>query len=232
MLCACFDHPQYVSIYSRDDSIWLLSFSLLRKRSAVKMKHLSRFMLLSSLTLLKGITVSALSLQIVQPISPAKSKSNDDFALPNGLGVAANVSLISNFSNTIPQQWDGTIALPLNELNISHSSPLSNDSSELWNDTYISLLNTSAGPRPRPRPGPRPALDLPPLPRGWGVSCDGRYGTGMKSSSCLEAWALVPPVERELSFGPRDAANTYDVGLPKRYQSCTLACSPMTLVPC
>lgn len=186
-------------------------------------------MLPFQLTLLKATTVSALSLQLVRPMLPAESNSTANFALPNGLQAAANASPLLTSSNNIPHQWDGTIALPPEGLTRSLSSTSSSDPSQLWNDTYISAFNTSAGPRPRP--GPRPAPDLPPLPRGWGIACTGRYGIGMNPSSCLEAWSLLPPIERTLSFGPRNAANTYDVGLPKRYLSCMLQYPPMPLVP-
>lgn len=181
-------------------------------------------MLSVQLALLKAIASSALSLQLVQPIIPAESIRNPSFATPKELQAAANASLRSALPSTIPPEWDGTIALPLNVLNISLHSPPSNDPSPLWNDTYISTLNISAGPRPAP--------SLPPLPHGWALRCSARMGSNINPSSCLEAWALIPPIERTLSFGPRDGTNTYDVMLPKRYQSCTLRHSPMPLVPC
>lgn len=181
-------------------------------------------MLSVQLALLKAIAFSALSLQLVRPILPAESIRSPSFATPKELQAAANASLRSALSSTIPPEWDGTIALPLNVLDISLHSPPLNDPSPLWNDTYISTVNISAGPRPEP--------SLPPLPRGWALRCSASMGSNINPSSCLEAWALIPPVERTLSFGPRDGTNTYDVMLPKRYQSCTLRHSPMPLVPC
>ena len=177
-------------------------------------------MLIVGLPLLNAITVSALSLQLLQPTLPAESNSVAAFALPNGLQAAANASSLFNSSGTIPQQWDGTIELPLNELNISLSFPSSNGSSPLQSNTHTSMFNVSAGPKPGT--GPRPGPDLPPLPHGWNILCDSRLGTHISPQSCLEAWALLPPIERIVSFGPRNAETTYDVGLPKRDQSCTL----------
>lgn len=177
-------------------------------------------MLLVRFPLLNAITISALSLQLLQPNFPAESNSIAALTLPNDLQNAANATPQFNSSGTIPRQWDGTIELPLNELNISLSFPSSDGSSQLQNDTHISMFNVSAGPKPGP--GPRPAPDLPPLPQGWNILCDSRLGTGMSSPSCLEAWTFLPPIERIVSFGPRNAETTYDVGLPKRYQSCTL----------
>lgn len=180
--------------------------------------------------MIKAVTASALSLQLIQPMIPAETDSTAEFALPNGLQAAVNASILSSSSSALPQQWNGIIALPLDELSVSLSSHSSNEPSQLWNDTYISTINASAGPRPRP--GPRPAPDLPPLPRGWRIWCSGRLGTGLNPSSCLEAWTFIPAIERIVSFGPRDAAHTYDVMLPKRYLSCTLGHSPVPSVPC
>lgn len=180
-------------------------------------------MLPVQLALLKSITISALGLQLIRPILPAQPNSAADVALPNGLRAAANASHLSNSSSTMPRQWDGTIALSLHEFNTSLPSPSSNDPSQLWNDTYISTFNIAAAPRP--------AADLPPLPRGWRIVCSTGLGTGISPSSCLEAWTLLPITKRILSFGPRDAANTYDVGLPKRYLSSDGTCyiEPMQL---
>ena len=189
----------------------------------------SKVMLLVQLTLFKAITISALTLQLIQPISPSESTSSNSFALPNGPQVAVNAFVTYNSSSNISQQWDGTIALPLNELSISPSSPSIDDPSQLWNNTYISAFNISAGPRPRP--GPEPAPDLPPLPREWGIRCSQSLGIGISASSCLAAWALLPSIDRTVSFGPRNAANTYDVGLPKRYLSSTLRHSTISLLP-
>lgn len=187
-------------------------------------------MLIVRLPLLNAVTISALSLQLLRPNLPAGSNSIAALTLPNDLQVAANASSQFNSSGTIPQQWDGTIELPLIELNLSPPFPSSDGSSRLQNNTHISMYNVSAGPKPDPVP--RPAPDLPPLPHGWNVVCNPRLGTGISPRSCLEAWALLPPIERIVSFGPRNAENTYDVGLPKRYQSCTLRSpSPGALPP-
>lgn len=169
-------------------------------------------MLPVQLTLLKAITTSALTLQLIQPNVPAESNVTAGLALPNGPPAAASAFLSFNLSNATPQQWDGTIALPLNELNMSLSSPSPDDPYQLWNNTYISTVNISTGPRPRPP-------DLPPLPRGWVSRCSQSGDTDIKLSSCLAAWALFPYSERTFSFGPRNASSTYDVGLPKRYLS-------------
>lgn len=171
-------------------------------------------MLSFQVALLKTIAASVLSVQLVRPTLPAGSTSSPHLAPPNQLQTAANASLKSDSSSAIPSEWDGTIALPLTVLNISLSPPSSNDPSPLLNDTYISTFNISAKPQPPP--------ELPPLPRGWGLHCSKALGTSINPSSCLEAWTLIPPIERTISFGPRNAADKYDVGLPKRYQSCTL----------
>ena len=182
-------------------------------------------MLTVLLTLLNAMTISALGLQLIQPTLPAESNSIAT------LQAAANASPLFNSSSNIRQQWDGTIELPLNELNISLSSSSSAGPPQLRNDTYISMFNIPAGPRPKPGPGPRPAPDLPPLPSGWSVMCKSRLGTGISAQSCLDAWTLLPPIERIMNFGPRSAASNYDVGLPKRYLSCMLR-HPLALRPC
>ncbi len=191
-------------------------------------------MLPVQLVLLKTIAVSALSLQLVHPLLPAESNSTSNLALPNGLRAAADAPPVFNSSSSVPGHWDGTIKLPLNVPNIPLSTPTSNNLSPSWNDTYLSTFNVSTGPQPQPEPKPAPGL--PPLPPGWRVVCNGKLGTGLKLSSCLEAQTLFPTVERTVSFGPRNAANTYDVGLPKRYLSCTLRRSPMSFaiesMPC
>lgn len=179
-------------------------------------------MLTIYLSLINAVPISALGLHFLQPILPAESNSTTAFALPNDPLAAVNASHLLNSSGIVPQQWDGTIELPLNELNTSLSFPLLNGPSHLQSDADISTYNASAGPRPKPGPGPRPAPDLPPLPRGWNIVCDGRLGTGMSPPSCLEAWTFLPPIETIVSFGPRNAENAYDVGLPKRYLSCML----------
>ena len=152
------------------------------------------------LALIKATTVSALSLQLSQPLE-------QDLA-------STNASLLTNSSGVLTGQWDGTIALPFNEPNRTVSYPLSNDISQSENSTYIFTFNKSSVSRP----------DLPPPPSGWQYICSERLGTGMNPSSCLDAWTLIPPIERPISFGPRTATNTYDVGLPRRYLSCMLRC--------
>ena len=169
-------------------------------------------MLPVQLTLLKAITTSALTLQLVQPNVPAESNVTAGLALPNGPPAAASAFLSFNLSNATPQQWDGTIALPLNGLDMSLSSPSLDGQSQLWNNTYISTVNISTGPRPRPP-------DVPPLPREWIIRCSQSGDTDIKLSSCLAAWASFPSSERTFSFGPRSASSTYAVGLPKRYLS-------------
>ena len=171
-------------------------------------------MLPVQLALIRIIAASALSLQLDRPTWPAGSTSSLHLARPNQVQTAANASLTSSPSGAIPSEWDGTIALPSDVLNISLSSSSSNGPSPLLNDTYISSFNISAKLPPPP--------NLPPSPRGWGLFCSRSPGTSMNPSSCIEAWTLIPPIERTLSFGPRNAAEKYDVGLPKRYQSCTL----------
>ena len=180
-------------------------------------------MLPAQLAIFQAVTVSALSLQLVQPNSLAEVYANANIALSNRLQGAVNASTLSNLSSTLPQQWNGIIALPLDQSNVRLLSPSSNDRSNLWNDTYVSTLNISTG---------GPGLNLPDFPKGWKFGCDKTLGIGLNSGSCLEAWRFIPFVEREITFGPRDTAGTYDVGLPKRYLSCTLHILPMHSVSC
>ena len=191
-------------------------------------------MLPVQLILLKTIAVSALSLQLVHPLLPAESNSISSLALPNGLQAAADAPPVSNLSSSVPGHWDGTITLPLNVPNIPLSTPSSNNLSSSWNDIYLSTSNFPTGPQPQRNSKPVP--ELPPLPRGWRVVCNGQLGTGLQLSSCLEAQTLFPTIERTVSFRPRNAANSYDVGLPKRYLSCTLRHSHMSFaiesMPC
>lgn len=177
-------------------------------------------MLPVQLSVLKAIAISTLALQLIQPLSPPESSTTAHLTLPDGPQAVANVSLLSKSSSAIPAQWDGTIALPFPERNISLSSPTSNDAPRLLNDTYLSTFNISKGSRSRL--GPSSTRDLPPLPSGWSIGCNRGLGTDMISSSCLDAWLLIPPIEEILTFGPRNTANKYDVSLPKRYLSCTL----------
>ena len=163
-------------------------------------------MLSIQLALLKGITISAISLQLNQPIVPAGSNPTADLASP-----------LSDTSGSLSPHWDGTIEVPLNEPNISISFLPSDDPIQVWNDTYSFTPNISTVSRP-----PRRAHGLPPRPYGWQVRCSDKLGTGMNPSSCLDAWKFLPAIDREVSFGPRSAATTYDVGLPRRYLSCTL----------
>ena len=174
-------------------------------------------MLLILLAVSKAITISALGLQLAQPIVPPEPISGANLALSNRPQGTVNASLLSNSSNTISQHWDGTIALPLNGFNTSISFPLLSDLSQLWNDTPALKPNTSTVSENPIRPP-----DLPPWPQGWAWTCKPLQGIDINPSSCLEAWTLLPPIERTVSFGPRSAGNTYDVGLPQRYLSCTL----------
>lgn len=62
------------------------------------------------------------------------------------------------------------------------------------------------------------------------VACSGdRFGRGLNPHSCLNAWSRIPPIDRELTFGPRrkiDSDPMFDVYLPKRYLSCESMCMP------
>ena len=180
-------------------------------------------MLLAQLAILQAVAVSALSLQLVQPNSLAEAYSNANIALSNRLQEAVNASILSNLSSTLPQQWNGIIALPLDQSNARLLSPSSNERSNLWNDTYESALNISTR---------GPGLVLPDFPKGWKFGCDKTLGIGLNSVSCLEAWRLIPFFDKEITIGPRDTAITYDVELPKRYLSSTLHILPMHFVSC
>ena len=182
-------------------------------------------MLPIQLTLLKAITISALGIQLARPIVPAEPNSDANLALPNGPQRTVNTSLLSNSSINLSRQWDGTIAVPFNEPNISIPFPSSTDPSHLFNDTYMRTLSISTGARSAILPH-----HLPPWPKGWNYKCIQKLGTGMNPSSCLDAWTFLPPIEREVSFGPRSAATRYDVGLPRRYLSCTLKGLPRPLL--
>lgn len=174
-------------------------------------------MLSIQLALLKGITISAISLQLNQPIVAAGSNPTADLALSSWLKGKVNASTLSDSSGSLSPHWDGTIEVPLNEPNISISFLPSDDPTQVWNDTYSFTPNISTVSRP-----PRRAPGLPPRPYGWEIRCSDKLGTGMNPSSCLDAWKFLPAIDRKVSFGPRSAANTYDVGLPRRYLSCTL----------
>ncbi len=54
-------------------------------------------------------------------------------------------------------------------------------------------------------------------------NCNGtRYGRDLNGPSCLQAWADIPLLDRELSFGRRNPGPAlYDVGFPTRYLSRT-----------
>ena len=182
-------------------------------------------MLPIQLTILKAITISALSLQLNQPINPSKPESDANLSLPSALHRTLNASLLPDSLGTSSPVWDGTLALPFNEPNISISFPLSTESSQSWNDTSIDMPNISTRP-----PGPVGQPDIHPLPKDWRYKCSDRLGANMNPSSCLDAWTLLPAIESKISFGPRSASNTYDVGLPKRYLSCTLPRIPNFLL--
>lgn len=182
-------------------------------------------MLPIQLALLKAITTSALSLQFSQPIVPAEPNTGANFARPNGLQTTVNTSLTSEPSGVSSGQWDGTIAVPLNETNISISFPSLTDLPQRWNDTLISTPSVSTEARHSIS-----LLHLPPWPSGWDYKCSQSLGTSMNPSSCLDAWAFLPPIEREVTFGLRSSGNIYDVGLPKRYLSCTFRTLPKSLM--
>lgn len=103
--------------------------------------------------------------------------------------------------------------------NLSLLSPPSARVAGAWNETPISAFNASGGPRPAP---PHPLF------RPGSCVCNGTlFGRGLNPSSCLQAWTLIPPLEREQSFGPRFPApippgSSFrpDVTLPRRYLSC------------
>ena len=180
-------------------------------------------MLLAQLAIIKAAAVSALSLQLVQPNLLTESNLNTDIAPSNRRQGAVNASTLSNLSSTLSQQWNGIIALPLNESNVRLLSPSSNDWANVWNDTYVTALNVSTG---------GPGLILPDFPKGWKYGCDQTLGTGLNYLSCFEAWGFIPLAKRDISFGPRGTASTYDVELPKRYLSCTLHILPMHFLSC
>ena len=180
-------------------------------------------MLAAQLAIFKAVAVSALSLQLVEPNLLAETNSNANIALSNRLQEAVNASIQSNLSSILPQQWNGIIALPLDQSNVRSLSPSSIYRSNLWNDTYVSTLNVSTEGS---------GLILPDFPKGWKFGCDQSLGTGLNSVSCLEAWRFIPLVARKITFGPRDTASTYDVELPKRYLSCMLHILPMHYASC
>ena len=180
-------------------------------------------MLPAQLAIFQAITVSALSLQLVQPNPLAEVYSNANIAVSNRLQGAVNASILSNLSNTLSQQWNGIIALPLDQSNVRLLTPSSNDRSNMWNDTDVSTLNISTR---------GPGLVLPDFPKGWKFGCDKTLGIGLNSVSCLEAWSFLPLVDAKITFGPRGTASTYDVGLPKRYLSSTLHILPMHFLSC
>ena len=182
-------------------------------------------MLPIQLTVFKAITISALSVQLTQPITPSNPESGANLSLTNAPQGAVNASLLSDSLGSSSREWDGTLALPLNEPNASISYPLSNESSQSWNDASIQTPNVYTRPQD---PVGRP--DLPPFPNDWGFKCIDRLGTNMNPSSCLEAWTLLPALQNTVSFGPRSASKTYDVGLPRRFLSCTLSGIPTFLL--
>lgn len=171
-------------------------------------------MLPIQLVIFKAITISALNIQLTQPISPSNPVLGANISLPTAPQGTVNASLLpASFGNS-SREWDGTLALPLNEPNTSISYPLSTESSQSWRDTSIQTPNIYTGPVGPP--------DLPPFPTDWVYKCSGRLGVNMNPSSCLDAWTLLPAIEHKVSFGPRSASKTYDVGLPRRFLSCTL----------
>ena len=183
-------------------------------------------MLPIQLAIFKAVTISALSLQLTQPITPSNPESGANLSLPNAPQGTVNTSLLSDSLGSSSREWDGTLALPLNEPNTSISYLVSTESSQTWKDTSILTPNIYTGPR-----GPVRPPDLPPFPKDWTFRCSDKLGTNLNPSSCLDAWTLLPSIESKVSFGPRGASNTYDVGLPRRYLSCTLPGIPTFLLP-
>ena len=196
-----------------------MSVSISRCRAYFKV------MLSIQLTIVKAITISALSLQQPQPINPANPESGANLSLPYAPQGTVNASLQSDSLGTSSREWDGTLALPLNESNTSMSYPLSTESSQSFNDTSILTPNIYTGPR-----GPVGPPDLPPFPKDWRFKCSDKLGANMNPSSCLDAWTLLPAIESKISFGPRSASKAYDVELPRRFLSCTLPGIPTFLL--
>lgn len=135
--------------------------------------------------------------------------------------ISARVSRLSR-PGPDPASGPSSSGSPLLERTTSLSllSPQSKSVAGLWNETFVSTLNVSAGPRLMP--------PLPPLPPTW-YTCSGTtLGFDLNPSSCLQARTLISRIERELSFGPRNIEPPIppgyiarpDVGLPKRYLSC------------
>ena len=165
--------------------------------------------------LLEAITISALSVQLGQPVVEAGADSAVDLVSPNGPQAAVNASFPSNLSSDSTRQWNGTIELPPNESNQSFPYHSTNGSSQVSTNPYLSTSNTSAMSWPfEPAPNPTP------LPYDWHVKCSDRLGTGINALSCFDAWNLFPRSALHATFGPRRAGEKYDIGLPRRYQSC------------
>ena len=182
-------------------------------------------MLPIQLVIFKAITISALSLPVNQPKNQSKPESDANLSLPNADQGTVHASLLSDSLGSPSREWDGTLALPLNESNTSISYFVSTKSSQSLNDTSILTPNIYTGPR-----GPVGPPDLPPFPKDWTYRCSDRLGTNINPSSCLDAWTLLPSIESTISFGPRSVLNTYDVGLPTRFLSCTLPGIPTFLL--
>ena len=178
-------------------------------------------MLPIQLAIFKAITISALSLQLNQPITPSRTESDANLSVPSALQGTVNASLLPDALGSSSPVWDGTLALPFNEPNISISYPLSTESSQ------SSIQRPNIYTRP---PGPVGQPDLHPLPKDWKYKCSDRLGANMNPSSCLDAWALLPAIENKISFGPRSTSKSYDVGLPKRFLSCALPVIPTFLL--
>ena len=178
-------------------------------------------MLLFRLALLSSSVVSAATVQLPQSIVPDRPSSPLPSLLSRGFQWTANVSLLSSLWSNVSEQWDQTIVSAPNATQIQLLLTSSNCASGLWNETFIPGLHVSAG-----------AHAMPPPPRPVRYTCNAElFGTDLNPASCLQAWTLIPPLERELSFGPRfigRVATDYDVRLPRRYLSCTCADRPRT----
>lgn len=91
-------------------------------------------------------------------------------------------------------------------LNLVYPADLSSSSSQLigtsapletavpWNETFVPSSTNLTG-----KPGP-----VPPPPRQYYYYCNGtQFGEVLNGPSCLQAWATIPLLDRELSFGQR-----------------------------
>ena len=172
-------------------------------------------MLHVQLALFKATAISALSLQLSQPIIPA-GPGSAGFPTSSDGAQTVNASFLSNSSYTLAEQSDGLIALPPNGPDRSFTYYSENDSSQASNKIYMPTFDVSSVSQP-----PHPLFSPSPLPHGWRLTCSEGLGTGLNYQSCSEAWGLFPATERRTTFRSRQTASRNDIGLPKRYISCT-----------